>query len=95
MERDRKIFINLSKHYNAMKQFLLILSAVATLTVYTSCTNKEFVCECINTNTADTIRTPVLKASQKQAERQCENGNGQVSSTFDCELIGSDTTSAK
>lgn len=72
-----------------MKKLILFISAMAALTVYSSCTNKEYICECVNTDTADTIRTPVLKTSEKQAKRQCENGNGQVSSTFDCALTGS------
>jgi hypothetical protein len=74
-----------------MKQFLLILSAVATLTAYSSCSNKEFICQCTNYRTTDTVRSLVFKTSEKRAETQCKKGNGTAGSGYDCILVGADS----
>ncbi len=69
-----------------MKQFLLILSAIATLTAYSSCSNKEFICKCTNYQTNDTVYSLVLKTSEKKAKTQCQTRNSSVGSAYDCDL---------
>lgn len=80
---------------NKMKYALLILAGFFTLSVYSSC-KKEYTCRCIHiVKSTDTLTNVLEHTSQKQAERQCKSGNGQISSYYNCELIGSGVSTKK